>query len=97
MRVPRAYIGKIVSLKWVDPIGGDRYAIEKAPKGLKALATWVEFGRIDNIEEEVVRLRHSEGYDPGEEKPGEGMYGYVHEALITEITVLEPEKQKEME
>lgn len=93
MRVPKSYIGKVAAIKWVDPIGGDRYAIDKAPKGLKALATWVEFGRIDNIEEEVVRIRHSEGFDPGEDKPGEGMYGYVHEALIVEIIIMEPTKE----
>lgn len=93
MRVPKSYIGKVAAITWVDPIGGDRYAIEKAPKGLKALATWTEFGRIDNIEEEVVRIRHSEGFDPGEDKAGEGMYGYVHEALITEIVIMEPTKE----
>jgi hypothetical protein len=93
VKVPRSYEGRLVALKWVDPVDGDRLEIDKAPTGMKALASWIEYGKIDDISEGVVRIRHAEAFDAGSSEPSEAMFGYVHEALIIDITLLEPVKE----
>ena len=86
MKIGRQYVGKYVEFVWRDPIGGTRVDKDKALRGLAALSAWRERGVIDDITEGVVRIAHSEASGPGGETD-EGMYSWVPETLITEITV----------
>lgn len=91
MRVPKALIGRYVEIKWHDPIGVQRAPIDKAPKGLKGLATWLERGVLDDITEDVVRIVHSAGCEPGTGTIDEISYTLVPESLIIEVTTFNKE------
>ena len=92
MKLARHLIGKEVRITWHDPISSvERFAPEQAPKGLAALATWVERGIIDDLTEGVVRFRMSECCEGG--KITEATYGYVPEELIDSYEVLVPENE----
>jgi len=57
----RPFIGKIVAVRWRDPTE-DRQLIKLAPKGKDGLATWIEWGLVDDVTEDVVRIRHGSKY-----------------------------------
>lgn len=93
MRVPKAYIGRMVALTWRDPIGVQRAPVAEALKGNAGLATWREHGVIDDITEEVVRIVHSIGYPPGTDghKPDEISYTLVPEDRIIGVVLFKEE------
>ena len=91
MKIGRQYLGKHVEVVWRDPVT-DRvecHAVDLSdlPKGLAALSTWKERGILDDITDSVLRIRHSDGYDPGKDKPNEFSCTWVHEALVESITI----------
>lgn len=86
------YLGKLVSMTWRDP-GYARQSIQNALKGRAALASWTEYGIIDDITEGVVRLVHSAGKDPYSQETDEICFTVVDEALVESITVFEPVKE----
>lgn len=96
MRVGRQYLGKEVRVTWRDPHQGDRIPLDSAPKGKAALATWTEWGRIDDLTDGIVRLVHSEAKNPPyESEPGvEVVPTYIPEELIEDIVVLEPTRER---
>jgi hypothetical protein len=91
MNVPKRLIGSIVAATWRDP-GFDRSPLRTAKKGLAALATWTEYGMVDDVTDGIVRIVHSAGHDPGVEETDEICYTVIHEALIEKLVVLEPVK-----
>ncbi len=90
MKITKAFLNQLVILTWEDPRGGgSREEIDKAPKGKAALAKWNEFGRIDDITDGVIRIRHSEAFEsPGNKEPDEGVFSWIVEALITDCIIL---------
>lgn len=92
MKITKAYVGKFVELTWKDP-GSDRGRLRDVPKGRAALATWREYGVIDDITDGVVRIIHSAGRDPGVSEIDEVQWTVVDEALIEQIVVFEPVKE----
>jgi hypothetical protein len=86
MRVPRSIVGKVVEIIWRDP-GTDRKPLRDALKGSAALASWKEYGLVDDLTDGVVRVIHSAGYDPGETEIDEISYTVVPEALVEKVTV----------
>lgn len=92
MKVSKQFIGKVCRIEWNDPVSeNDRVAVKDAPKGKQSLARWVEYGKIDDITDGVVRFRHSESYDPGENEVHEALFGWVQEDLIERLEALAPE------
>lgn len=91
MKVLKSLIGRYVEVKWRDPIGVQRAPLESAPKGLAGLATWLERGMLDDITDDVVRIIHSAGCEPGHDKPDEISYTLVPEDLIIEVSVFNKE------
>ena len=96
MRVPRQLLGKFVEITWRDPTGMTRQVLDKAPKGRAALATWREYGVIDDITDGVVRIVHSAGSDPqtAPETTDEICYSAIDEALVERVRVFEPIKEE---
>ena len=94
MKVPKSYLGKIVEITWRDPYEGERMSLRNAPKGFQALATWVEYGVIDDITDGIIRLYHSKAVNPPYVATDqvEIVPSFLHEALIETIRVLEPIK-----
>jgi hypothetical protein len=91
MKLPRHLIGKEIRVTWHDPISSvERLAPIEAPKGLAALATWVERGVVDDVTEGVVRFRMSECFEGG--NVTEATYGFVPEDLIDSYEIMVPEK-----
>lgn len=92
MRIPRSLIGKEVKFLWMDPTGmkvkshvpGDRSSL---PRGRGALATWTEYGLLDDVTDGVVRLLQSVGVDGvlDPEKTDDYTIVYVPEVLIEHI------------
>ena len=80
----RKFLGRLVEVVWSDPYE-DRQDIRSAAKGCKALAKWVEWGKIDDVTEDVLRLRHGEGFSPGHGQPNEALYGWIDVRLVTGI------------
>lgn len=80
----KKFIGKLVEVTWEDPCEERQYLVD-AHKGRKALAKWVEWGKIDDVTERVLRMRHGEGYSPTAHKPNEALYGWIDVGLITDI------------
>ena len=98
MKLTRAHLGKLVEVIWRDP-GTGHTKVRTADRsdgsrGQGALATWRERGVIDNMEDGVARIVHSEGTDASyvidEEKSVELSCTWVPEALIERITIYEP-------
>ena len=97
MKITRSLIGKYVEVKWHDPgtshtKGRKR---EEIPRGLNALASWVERGVIDDITEGVARIIHSEGKSPQHVEGVDDLEFFctwVPEELVDLITVYEPLK-----
>jgi hypothetical protein len=76
----------------------ERFELSKAPKGLAALARWVERGVIDDITEGVVRIRMSEGFSLNEQGSmvlDEATFGWVPEELIDDCEPMAPITTKE--
>lgn len=94
MKISKSLIGHEVKLTWKDPAGG-RIDMDKAQKGREALATWVEYGMIDDVTDGVVRFIQSKGYSSGRPDPDEGMFGWVPEELIEKCELLTVEKEIE--
>lgn len=93
MKVGKNYLGKVVEVQWRDPTSGGRRAhLSEAPVGRAALATWREYGVVDNITDGIIRIVHSAGADPGlpPESTDEIMWTVVPEELIERIRVFEP-------
>ncbi len=88
MKIGKNYLGRYVELVWRDP-GSARV---KAPVrcGRAALATWKERGVVDNIDEGVIRLAHSEAAEPGALAADEWMYSWIPEELIEAIVIFAP-------
>lgn len=89
----RPFIGKLVAVRWRDPTE-DRELIKLASKGLNGLATWVEWGLVDDLTEDVMRFRHGEAISLGDERPDEATFGYIPIALIDSIVQLVPKRRK---
>lgn len=93
MRVPRALIGKVVEVQWVDPTSSlQREDLATVKKGRAGLSTWREFGAVFDVTDGVVIIAHSLGITAGSTAPDEGMLTRIVEDLITEIKVLAPER-----
>lgn len=90
VKITKALLGKYVEVAWRDPIGVQRAPIEQAPKGLAGLAMWKERGVVDDITEEVVRIIHSSGHEPGSSNADEISFTLVPEDLIIDVVVFEP-------
>lgn len=95
MKIPRSVIGKIVEITWEDPAQpGRRMPVRTALRGKQALASWKEYGVVDDITDGVVRVCHSLGSDPPGDKDPEPeiFYTVVVEDLITAYRVLDEVK-----
>jgi hypothetical protein len=58
MKVPKAYVGKYVSLQWMDPTF-TRVELNELKKGREALSTWQEYGVVHDITDGVVFIINS--------------------------------------
>ncbi len=106
MKVGKQYLGKDVVVTWRDP-GSTRVkshppGLTDLPKGVSALATWVERGLLDDLTDGVLRIRHSDGSEPGATTPDEFEMTWVPEALVERIVVMkvdyeEPRKEPNAE
>lgn len=92
MRVSRQYVGKFCEITWKDP-SATRILLRDAPKGRAALATWREYGVVDDVTDGVIRIVHSAGCEPGTQTTDEIQYTAVDESLIELIRVFEPVKE----
>lgn len=92
MKVSKSLIGRVVMVRWIDPITGVTNQNTDGPprRGREALATQFELGRIDDITDGVVRILHYEAKHPGEEKPDEFRHTWVLEDLIEAVELYEP-------
>jgi len=97
VKIPRAVIGKFAEVTWRDPGNGrvtshDRKNRSDVARGMEALATWREYGVIDDVTEGVVRIIHSIGEDPPrvDDKSDDFFCTWVPEALVEQIRVFEP-------
>ncbi len=87
------FIGKLVAIRWRDPSELMRN-IATAPKGRDGLATWVEWGLVDDVTDDVLRFRHGEVLSAQQVDPDEANFGYIHVVLIDSIVQLRPWKGK---
>lgn len=97
MKAGKHLIGKFVEIQWRDPAGGvTRQQLKDAPIGRAALATWREYGVVDNITDGVVRIVHSAGAEPGEpaDSTDEICMSAVPEELIERIRIFETMKEE---
>lgn len=90
MKVPKAYLGRVVSLQWMDPTF-TRVELPSPLKGREALSTWLEYGMIDDITDGVVRIVHSSARKCGSDETDELAFTGIPEALIERITLYEPQ------
>ncbi len=86
MRIPKRLLGKSVEITWLDP-KWDRVSGGNVPKGRAALATWHEYGIIDDVTEGVVRLVHSAGAEGSRTLTVDSDYvcTWIPEALIEKV------------
>jgi hypothetical protein len=96
MRVTKALVGKQVRIRWMDPRSFDtisHFPIDHRDiqKGRALLATWEEWGTIDDITDGVIRLIQSVANDPPEEALQNQAitHSAIPEVLIENITILE--------
>jgi hypothetical protein len=85
MKVPKAYVGSAVKVTWRDPISMARKELWEVPTGMDALATWVEYGVLDDLTDGVLRIVHSEGFTSGKGVKDEICYTAVWEVLVVDI------------
>ena len=105
MKVTKAYLGKVVEVTWVDPRWDRVASVDKdrgdIPKGRKALAKWREYGVIDDITEDVVRIIHSAGEEASRNVKDVGaddfVCSWVPEELIESIVVYVPQVETKSE
>jgi len=100
MKVGRQYIGKLVEVRWRDPGTGHAKGRkrEELPRGLAALAAWVERGVIDDITDGVIRVVHSEGRQAQHVEGVDELEvscTWVPDDLVDSITVFEASKAPE--
>lgn len=91
MKLTRAHLGKVAKVVWRDPGSNPkRQTLTKAWKGRSALATWEEYGIIDDITDGVARIVHSLAHDPpADPDPETEIYcTWVVEELIESVTFL---------
>ena len=93
MKITKALIGRYAEVVWMDPIGVQRCPADKAPRGLAGLAKWAERGVIDDITDDVLRVIHSAGCEPGSDTADEISYSLIHGALVVSVTLYEPVKE----
>ena len=91
MKISKQLVGKMVELVWRDP-KFDRVKLAGIRRGLSALAIWHERGVVGDISEDVVRIDHSIGWDPGDPAPDEVTCTWIHEALIESLTVYDKQE-----
>lgn len=89
MKVNRRLLGKVVEIEWMDPCCA-RVPTAHALTGRAALATWREFGVVDDITDGVVVIVHSAGREPGASATDEVQRTVLPEVLIEKITVYRP-------
>jgi len=93
------YIGFCVAITWKDPCEL-KQQISSAYRGKEGLATWIEWGIVDDVHEDVLRFKHGEASSPGQVEPDEADYGYIPVCLIEEIVVMRsglPDKEDDDE
>ncbi len=94
MRVSKKYIGKVVEVRWRDPVEidssatGETPSIDVLPKGKSGLARWVEWGVIDDIREGVVRMKYSQAWHWQAERPDKYKHTLIPASLIEEIRIV---------
>lgn len=94
MKVTKNFLNQTVVVQWHDPrTAAERMSIDEAPKGLKALARWEEYGFLDDITEGVIRLRYCHAWDSEALVPDEALFAWIPEDLITHIAILEVKKE----
>ena len=81
------YIGHCVAITWKDPCELKQQMIS-AFRGRAGLATWIEWGIVDDVSEDVLRFKHGEVVCPGQVEPDEADYGYIPVCLIDTIIVM---------
>jgi hypothetical protein len=91
MKVPKAYVGKYVSLQWMDPTF-TRVELNELKKGREALSTWQEYGVVHDITDGVVLIIHSAARVAGQPEgtTDEIAYTSIPESLIEKITIFQP-------
>lgn len=92
MNVPKRLLGKIVEVTWADPCEA-RLAMDAFKTGRAALATWVEYGIVHDISENVVVVAHSvsrKAGTPDNAAPDELSYTAIPEVLIEKLVAYEP-------
>jgi hypothetical protein len=102
VKVSKSYLGKVVSVQWKDPRWDRVSSTDKdrsdVPRGRAALATWREYGVIDDITEGVVRIVHSAGEEGSRSMKDIGgddfVDSWVPEELIESVTVYEPMREE---
>lgn len=94
MKVPKSYMGKYVEIIWRDP-NVRRAEMHEVLKGMDALATWSEYGVIQDITDGVILIVHSSARNVGTDPKvtDEISYTAVHEALVEKIVVFEPRSE----
>ena len=98
MKVSKSYLGKVVAVQWMDPRWDRVASTDKdrsdVPRGRAALATWREYGVVDDITDGVVRIVHSAGEEGSRNMKDIGgddfVCSWVPEELIESVTVYEP-------
>ena len=95
MKISKALVGKQVRLTWKDP--RNVHLVSKFPqthqdiqRGRQTLATWTEWGRVEDITEGVVHLCQGLAVDPPLEtdQQHELTLSIIPEELIEVVVVL---------
>jgi len=92
MKVSRALVGRVVEIQWMDP-GTFNVDLDKLPLGRAALATWLEWGRLQDVTDGVLLVAHSVGTSAGDKDPDEVHCSAIHEALVEKLTAMSPDKE----
>lgn len=98
MKLPKSHIGAFAVITWLDPYVGPSRAQDGLPlRGRDALARQVEYGKIDDITDDIVRICHTETTHPNAQKPGEWVHTWVHTELIIDVTIYSKTETKAAE
>jgi len=98
MRINRAWLNRLVEITWLDP---NERAVEihtrdgsDTPRGMGALIKRRERGILDDYTDGVLRVCHWDAFDQDGEHVDEAKYTWLHEALVTKVTVYNPEPEQ---